>query len=381
MRQNKDWTEALQQRLQGAETAPPPKGWNRLAGALVPWWQQGRFWGMAAAAAVVAAVGVTWLFDGQELPIVATVIPSEITYVAEEELPEPQPWNEQPQKRPHTTLPVSVVEPPKEPLAESSILCQIEPGQPTDTLPETKPEKTSAKPSGKTTYRPLIQDDLVADNTPKKRGKTTLSIYGSGSFASSSKTVRYEMAEGNVSWGNLNNSYGTFDGELVTELQPQTAQQKSPYDYDHHLPWSIGVAVRKELRRGFSLTSGVVYTHLSSSCSMGAGRSVSQELHFIGVPLRVEKCCWEVERFRLYVGAGALLEYCVQASLADERVDENRLQAAVTLAAGGEYRIGRYTSFYLEPELSYHFTETKLETIRTDKPLMPTLRLGVRWTF
>ena len=381
MRQNKDWTEALQQRLQGAETAPPPKGWSRLAGALVPWWQQGRFWGMAAAAAVVVAVGVMWLFDGQELPVVETAIPSEITYVAEEELPEPQPWEEQPQKRPHTTLPMSVVEPPKEPLAESSILCQIEPGQPADTLPETKPEKTSAKPSGKTTYRPLIQDDLVADNTPKKRGKTTLSIYGSGSFASSSKTVRYEMAEGNVSWGNLNNSYGTFDGELVTELQPQTAQQKTPYDYDHHLPWSIGVAVRKELRRGFSLTSGVVYTHLSSSCSMGAGRSVSQELHFIGVPLRVEKCCWEVERFRLYVGAGALLEYCVQASLADERVDENRWQAAVTLAAGGEYRIGRYTSFYLEPELSYHFTETKLETIRTDKPLMPTLRLGVRWTF
>lgn len=337
---------------------------------------------MAAAAAVLVAVGVTWLFDGQEMPVVETVIPSEITYVAEEELPELQPRNVQPQKRPHTTLPVSVVEPPKDPLAESSILCQIEPGQPTDTLPETKPEKTSTKPSTKTTYRPLIQDDLVADNTPKKRGKTTLSIYGSGSFASTtSKALRYEMAEGNVSWGNLNNSYGTFDGELVTELQPQTAQQNTPYDYDHHLPWSIGVAVRKELRRGFSLTSGVVYTHLSSSCSMGAGRSVSQELHFIGVPLRVEKCCWEVERFRLYVGAGALLEYCVQASLADERVDENRWQAAVTLAAGGEYRIGRYTSFYLEPELSYHFTETKLETIRTDKPLMPTLRLGVRWTF
>ena len=154
------------------------------------------------------------------------------------------------------------------------------------------------------------------------------------------------------------------------------------YSFRHHQPLSFGLSVRKEFAYGLSLESGVNYTLLWSDVSMqSGGEDISQKLHFIGVPLRLNWQFLETGRFSMYVGAGGMLEKCVSAKFGSKSVDEPKVQWSVAGAVGAQYRLGNYVGLYFEPEVSHYFTETTLRTSRTDSSLSLTLRLGVRLSF
>ena len=154
------------------------------------------------------------------------------------------------------------------------------------------------------------------------------------------------------------------------------------YSFRHHQPLSFGLTVRKEFAHGLSLESGVNYTLLWSDVRMQSGREdISQKLHFIGVPLRLNWQFLETGRFSMYVGAGGMLEKCVSAKFGSKSVDEPKVQWSVAGAVGAQYRLGNYVGLYFEPEVSHYFTETTLRTSRTDSSLSLTLRLGVRLSF
>lgn len=105
------------------------------------------------------------------------------------------------------------------------------------------------------------------------------------------------------------------------------------YSFRHHQPLSFGLTVRKEFAHGLSLESGVNYTLLWSDVRMQSGREdISQKLHFIGVPLRLNWQFLETGRFSMYVGAGGMLEKCVSAKFGSKSVDEPKVQWSV---AGG----------------------------------------------
>ena len=152
--------------------------------------------------------------------------------------------------------------------------------------------------------------------------------------------------------------------------------------FRHHQTLSFGLSVRKEFAYGLSLESGVNYSLLRSDVKLPfAADGVSQKLHLIGIPLRVNWQFLERGRFSLYIGAGGLLEKCVSARLGSRSVDEPRLQVSAAAAAGAQYRFGDRTGLYFEPEASYCFTQTHLRTVRTDSPLSLALRLGLRLSF
>ena len=152
--------------------------------------------------------------------------------------------------------------------------------------------------------------------------------------------------------------------------------------FRHHQPLSFGLTVRKEFAHGLSLESGVNYTLLRSDVTVKySSEDVSQKLHFIGIPLRMNWQFLERGRFSLYIGAGGMAEKCVSAKFGSESVDEPGVQWSALAAVGAQYRLGGLVGLYFEPEGSYYFTETRLKTARTDSPLTLTLRLGVRLSF
>ena len=152
--------------------------------------------------------------------------------------------------------------------------------------------------------------------------------------------------------------------------------------FRHHQPLSFGLTVRKEFAHGLSLESGVNYTLLRSDVTVKySSEDVSQKLHFIGIPLRMNWQFLERGRFSLYIGAGGMAEKCVSAKFGSESVDEPGVQWSGLAAVGAQYRLGGLVGLYFEPEGSYYFTETRLKTARTDSPLTLTLRLGVRLSF
>lgn len=165
-------------------------------------------------------------------------------------------------------------------------------------------------------------------------------------------------------------------------LQPMQRRDYDKSSFRHHLPLSFGLTVRKELPHRFSLESGVVYTLLRSDVRLPySSDDVSQKLHFVGIPLRMN---WQfVERGPLtaYLGAGGMAEKCIAAKFGSQTVDEAALQWSLLAAVGAQYRLADYVGLYFEPEVSWYLTDTELRTSRSDAPLSLTLRLGVRVLF
>ncbi len=152
--------------------------------------------------------------------------------------------------------------------------------------------------------------------------------------------------------------------------------------FRHHQPLSVGLTFCKELPHRLSIQSGAVYTYLHSELTPNPGAGeVDQQLHFIGIPLRLDWRFFERRSFSLYIGAGGMIERCVAARLASDRVREPGMQLSASAALGAQYRLSDVVGLYFEPDLSCYFTRTNLETARTRSPLTFTLRLGVRFSF
>lgn len=209
------------------------------------------------------------------------------------------------------------------------------------------------------------------------RRKTSVGLFAAGRFAAGNtgRAVSDPLMASDA--GN------SLPGSNAYEINP--LKELDYYDecsFRHHQPIGFGLTVRREFRHGLSVESGLVYTLLRSDVHTPfASDDISQQLHMLGVPLRMN---WQFLRrghFSLYIGAGGMAEKCLYAKFGSKVVTENGVQWSAFGVAGAEYRFGRTVGLYFEPELSYYFTRTELETERTENPLTLTFRLGMRFSF
>lgn len=169
------------------------------------------------------------------------------------------------------------------------------------------------------------------------------------------------------------------NGDNFSPMQERDYDKSS---FRHHLPLSFGLSFRKEFAYGLSLDCGLNYTLLRSEVRLPySSEEVSQTLHFVGVPLRLNWRFVERGAFSAYLGAGGMVEKCVAARLGSESVGEKALQWSLAAALGAQYRLGNHVALYFEPEVSCYLTDTELRTSRTDTSPTLTLRLGMRFAF
>lgn len=156
----------------------------------------------------------------------------------------------------------------------------------------------------------------------------------------------------------------------------------STCSFRHHQTLSFGLSFRYALPYGLSLGSGVNYSLLRSDVKLRiSSEDVGQQLHFIGIPLRLDWRFLQRGGFSLYIGAGVMAEMCVAARFGSTAVHEPGLQWSVGGALGAQYDLSRRVGLYFEPDLAWYLTRTRLTTARTDSPLDLTLRLGLRFSF
>ena len=196
------------------------------------------------------------------------------------------------------------------------------------------------------------------------------------------------MTGGSALQGTAMRSYSPMANDAVSlvgngdNFSPMERRNYDESSFRHHLPLGCGVTVRAELPYGLSLESGVNYTLLRSDVRLRySSDDVSQKLHFIGVPLRLNWQFVEQGRFSAYLGAGGMLEKCISAKFGSENVNEAGVQWSATAAIGAQYRLGEVVGLYFEPEAAYYFNDTELRTSRSDAPLSVSLRVGVRLLF
>jgi len=165
---------------------------------------------------------------------------------------------------------------------------------------------------------------------------------------------------------------------IWSECAAENFSEETSNDYRHDLPVIFGVTARMDITSRIGLESGIDYTYMHSDVDTEAGQ-LSQNLHFIGIPVRLDARVWSWKGFDMYAGIGAKAEKCVAASLGQVKCEEKRLQWSASTFVGIQYNITGRAHLYFQPDLSYYLTKTDLITYRTENPLTFSLNAGVRF--
>lgn len=162
-----------------------------------------------------------------------------------------------------------------------------------------------------------------------------------------------------------------------------TKNKRKIADADHKQPLSFGLSVRKGLTNNLSLETGVTYTYLSSDIRYeGTVETVSQKLHYVGIPLRVNWNFLSKTNVVLYLSGGGTVEKCVYGQIDGDKETVKPLQFSLAGSAGAQYNLSKKVGLYLEPGVSYYFDDgSDVETIRKKNPFTFTLQAGVRLTY
>lgn len=190
--------------------------------------------------------------------------------------------------------------------------------------------------------------------------------------------------------GEVSDATASYSQMLFNNMGRQTYT-----DIKHHMPVTVGASVKWNLNEDWALESGLNYTYLYSELRSGAKSYIEdkQKLHYVGIPLKVQRSVWSNSIFSFYASAGGMIEKCVSGSVETVCVDDNNrksfgnekldvkpLQFSVLASVGLQANFNKLFSLYLEPGMIYYFDDnTDIITIRKDKPFNFNLQLGLRF--
>lgn len=410
-KRNNDWTDALRERLSSSELAPATDIWSEVerAATEVPgphrtlpkpfWWAAGCMAAAALAAIIILPdAGRNGSLQVDPHPQTAA---SQIAQAAYTQAPEPSsPVNipetvaSVPQRpyRPSAVLPVESFDamPSQEetetPLTASSSFESQPPMTVSDTSGSTGSQEDDSRPVPSVSRRPvedLLFDD-IPDDAPKRERRLSASLFAAGfPGAYGTNSVQGVDTDG---LGNLihygEGSYVSgLNGDIVKILQIDPSMKEIIWKKSrHHRPVSLGVTLSYPLSGKLFLESGLVYSFLRSEYPISLnypGGTSDQNLHFLGIPLKMGYRFTTPSRFSVSLSAGAMAEKCIYGEALGKKVSLDGTQFSAVASAAVQYRMADRLSLFLSPEWSYYFTETELPTYRTETPFGMTLRLGL----
>ncbi|MCQ2140382.1 MAG: hypothetical protein MJZ09_08420 [Bacteroidales bacterium] len=153
-------------------------------------------------------------------------------------------------------------------------------------------------------------------------------------------------------------------------------------EYKHFMPVKLGLELRIPLSDRLYVTTGGEYSLYRSSVERFVTGTEMQNVHYLGVPLRLDWSFLKRERVELYTGAGSCVDFCIAASHGDSSVKKDGAIFSVVTVGGALLKLNQHLGLYLEPQLSWTPSSScmHLETYRTNDPLMFTISSGIRFT-
>ena len=393
MNQDK-WTQQLRDKLAEHEVAPPEGLWEEIAPLCPPCRGKSRFVALrrwAAAAAVVAlTIGAGYLLwpEGETSPQLAQQSPS----LGEGKGVGPETVSES-------------IQAPKELLAEEIQKIQTPPLAPPlegRGRGETPAEPTTAEITDSHTERPDTveaettdelsntseavvrdMDRQIAEIKNTKSGPLTLGLYAMNGFSAQSSSNGVLMAEEMAMKYREVYEYSYATSARSTEPIYLTGYEERQH---HHRPVSFGLTLSYPLTERLSLTTGLVYTKLSSDFTQVMNKMQirrEQTLHYVGVPLGLSYRLWELKGFRAYASAGALTYLNVATHVVTEGVtqemEKDRAQLSLNGSLGLQYDVIPQIGLYVEPGLSYYpDNRSHIQNFFKDKPVNLSLQVGLR---
>ena len=275
-------------------------------------------------------------------------------------------------------VPVSSEEKPNEPiLPVSSEEKSNESIQPISS--EKKPNDSEKSPEN--VIRELNQK--IAAYKQRRNGSATINLYASNGFGNQSYRNGVLMSQellSNYDYYRNPDSHGTRVGNSPVYLANHEERQ------NFYQPISFGLSVNIPISSKFSVSTGVVYTRLSSDFTSIANSLVyerQQKLHYVGIPLTVQYNVWQWHGLNVYATAGGQADFNVKAYMTTEgtetKLEKDNLQWSVNAALGVQYNFIPQLGIYVEPGIKHYFDNgSHIQNYFKHRPTNFNLQIGLR---
>ena len=244
---------------------------------------------------------------------------------------------------------------------------------------EKKPNDSEKSPEN--VIRELNQK--IAAYKQHRRGSATINLYASNGFGNQSYRNGVLMSQellSNYDYYRNPDSHGTRVGNSPVYLANHEERQ------NFYQPISFGLSVNIPISSKFSVSTGVVYTRLSSDFTSIANSLVyerQQKLHYVGIPLTVQYNVWQWHGLNVYATAGGQADFNVKAYMTTEgtetKLEKDNLQWSVNAALGVQYNFIPQLGIYVEPGIKHYFNNgSHIQNYFKHRPTNFNLQIGLR---
>lgn len=248
---------------------------------------------------------------------------------------------------------------------------------------------SSAQNGRRTVLAQSSMDEELGRKDKHHRGGLKLQLYGENGFigktsGGNSPVLMSSMPSSDPVYYDKNIKIANFFDERYMAMIPTADLYE---ETKHHQPISVGMQVGFHLLTKLKLSTGLVYTKVSSDFISGVSdtRTVStQDLHYIGIPLNLSYSVWEYKDLHTYVTAGGEGAVNIKNHTeTDGEVKESKrdkMQWSTNASVGIQYDFIPQLGVYVEPGMKYYFDNgSQIENIFKDKKLNFNIQFGLRF--
>ena len=248
---------------------------------------------------------------------------------------------------------------------------------------------SSAQNGRRTVLAQSSMDVELGRKDKHHRGGLKLQLYGENGFigktsGGNSPVLMSSMPSSDPVYYDKNIKITSFFDERYMAMIPTSDLYE---ETKHHQPISVGMQVGFHLLPKLKLSTGLVYTKVSSDFISGVydTRTVStQDLHYIGIPLNLSYSVWEYKGLHTYVTAGgegaANIKNHTETDGEVKESKRDKMQWSTNASVGIQYDFIPQLGVYVEPGMKYYFDNgSQIENIFKDKKLNFNIQFGLRF--
>ena len=193
-------------------------------------------------------------------------------------------------------------------------------------------------------------------------------------------------------------SVSTFGANPENDIRMFNRTKEVTTGTDYRQPINVGVMVNCYLSERWSIGTGLEWSWLHSSFREGSQTyyvSRVNDLHYLGIPLKLNCDLWKRNGFKVYAGAEGMVQKCFSGKQLEEYIYnsatgksemkelcERQMQWSVCAEAGIEYDFSPFAGVYFEPGATWHFDNgSSVDNIYKSRPLNFSLSVGIRFNF
>ena len=193
-------------------------------------------------------------------------------------------------------------------------------------------------------------------------------------------------------------SVSTFGANPENDIRMFNRTKEVTTGTDYRQPVNVGVMVNCYLSERWSIGTGLEWSWLHSSFREGSQTyyvSRVNDLHYLGIPLKLNCDLWKRNGFKVYAAAGGMVQKCFIGKQVKEYIYnsatgksemkelcERQMQWSVCAEAGIEYDFSPFAGVYFEPGATWHFDNgSSVDNIYKSRPLNFSLSVGIRFNF